>query len=115
LDEVDKLKHENPANWWKMIKLLISGLQSPETNLFDHMTLNGEKVDNTLLPNVINGFLSDVTSSVEPLYFSRLKEIWCRLPVTTPNEFIVGVDKIFNRHMFIYGKQSDLMVFPTRF
>jgi hypothetical protein len=66
LDKVDKL--ENPANWWKMIKL-ISGLQSHEMNLFDHMTFSDENVDITLLPNVINGFLSDMTSSVEQLYF----------------------------------------------
>jgi hypothetical protein len=105
LDKVDKLKHENPANWWKMIKL-ISGLQSPEMNLFDHMTFSGENVDITLLPNVINGFLSDMTSSVEPLYFSRLKEIRSRLPVTTPNEFIVGVDEIFNQLSHVHIRKA---------
>jgi hypothetical protein len=41
-----------------MIKLLISGLQSPEMKLFDHMTFSSEDVDNNfvILHNVMKWF-----------------------------------------------------------
>jgi hypothetical protein len=61
------------------------------------MTFHGEIVDIMLLPNVINSFLSGMTSSVEPLRFTKLKEIRSRLPVTTPNELIVGVEEVFSQ------------------
>lgn len=50
---MDKLKHEDPAKCWERIKL-ISVILSPESNLFDHITFNGENVDIMLLPDVMN-------------------------------------------------------------
>jgi hypothetical protein len=47
-----------------------------------------------------------MTSSVEQLKISRSKEIWCRLPVITPNEFIVGVDKIFNQLSHVHVRKA---------
>jgi hypothetical protein len=114
LDQVDRLKHEDFANWWQRIKL-ISGLQSSESNLFDHMTFNGENVDIMLLPNVMNSFLSDIASSAKPLHFTKLEEIRSRLPVITTNDFIVSVEEVFSHLTRIELRQLDLIIVQTRF
>jgi hypothetical protein len=41
IGSVIKPKYKDPANWWKRIKL-IKHLQSPDSNLFDHMKCNGD-------------------------------------------------------------------------
>ena len=100
--KIDALKHSNARNWWKEIKSLCGYSSTNEIN-FEHATFKGEKINQSLLPNVINSAIISVSEFIEPIDRLALESL--------NNEFLCDDKEIFIVSEFdVYMILSKLQV-----